>query len=234
MIRTVLSNFIVFSIVSSSLWAKDVPIVERLGLDMASNEKSVMEFPFKITQMSDPDLIPDKNNYSQEPPTITKGENVLEFNSQGWTGELKTIVWGYDHPIFLGVRFQKGGEVYYKFTDPIGKDANIRDFESNTHEDVIADLVLAAFNEKAPKGYQTKTKKVNGRSGDIAWDLQLEYIGNEYAVQSWKIVNNGKFDVDLYEEMFASQQNKIYGISIEAPRLSPGEATRVFIVKKAS
>lgn len=215
----------------TSLNAKDVPIVESLALNVASNEKSIIEFPFKITSMSPPDdFIPERGTQGGA-PEILKGENTLEIHPSG-SGSTKTIVWGYDHPIFLEIKIEKGGDRYYRFTDPIGRNIDIKDLETNTHEDVIVELITAAFNETAPKGYTTKTSRKAGESGGIKWELQLEYAGQDYAVQTWKMVNNGKEEVELYEEMFASEKSKIYGISIEAPRLKSGEATRVFIVKK--
>lgn len=185
--------------------------------------------------MSAEDFVADKSasGGAYVMPTISKGDNILEITG-GTPGSVKTIVWGYDHPIFLEIKVEQGGEKYYKFTEPVGKNSDIQDFESNVHEDVVVDLIVAAFNEKAPKGYQTRTKNIRGGSGDISWLMQMSYIGDQYEVQSWKVTNNGKEEVELYEEMFASEKNKIYGISIESPRLKPNEATRVFIVKKAS
>lgn len=84
-----------------------------------------------------------------------------------------------------------------------------------------------------PKGYTSKSRHVTGSGDGISWEIQLEYTGTNYSVQSWKVKNTSKKAVRLYEEMFASEKNKIYGISIEAPDLNPEEATRVFIVKKA-
>lgn len=232
MTQTVLNKFLISLVFCSvGLNAKDIPIVESLSISV-SNDKAVIEFPFKISNISPDDFISEKGATFAGGPEIKKGENVLEVSSQT-NGRIKTIIWGYEHPIFLELSFEKGGEKYYKFTDPIGKNEDIKEFESNTHEDVIADLVIAAFNEKVPKGYTSRSKKVGGKSGNVTWEMQVEYIGNEYSVQSWKMTNIGKEDVELYEEMFASEKNKIYGISIEAPRLKPNEATRVFIVKKA-
>lgn len=232
MTQTVLSKFLILmGFCLMVLEAKDIPIVESLSISV-SNDKAVIEFPFKITNVSPDDFVSEKGATFAGGPEIKKGENVLEVSSQT-NGRIKTIVWGYEHPIFLELSFEKGGEKYYKFTDPIGKNEDIKEFESNSHEDVVADLIVAAFNEKMPKGYSSRSKKVGGKSGSVIWELQVEYIGNEYAVQSWKMTNSGREDIELYEEMFASEKNKIYGISIEAPRLKPSEATRVFIVKKA-
>jgi hypothetical protein len=228
MYKKVLSFIVLIS--AASLSAKDVPIVESLALSVSS-DKSVIEFPFKISSMSADTFIPEKG-FSGGAPEIKKGENVLEISSQT-PGKINTIVWGYDHPIFLEIVLEKSGEKYYKFTDPIGKDTDIKNLESNSHEDVVADLMVAAYNEKLPKGYASKTRKNTGKSGDVYWENIMEYTGGSYAVQTWKVTNGGKSEIELYEEMFASELNKIYGISIESPRLKSGEATRVFIVKKA-
>lgn len=232
---TVLNKTVLLSLLLSvSLFGKDVPIVESLALSVSASDKSVIEFPFKITSMSAEDFVADKsgaqNSYGA--PEIKKGDNVLEITG-GSAGSVKTIVWGYDHPIFLDIKVEQGGEKYYKFTDPIGKNSDVQNFETNAHEDVVVDLTVAAFNEKIPKGYQSRTKSIKGGSGNVSWAMQMEYVGDRYSVQSWKVTNNGKEEIELYEEMFASEKNKIYGISIEAPKLKPNEATRVFIVKKA-
>lgn len=232
MTQTVLSKLAFLAILGcAQAIAKDIPIVESLSISVSS-EKAVVEFPFKITNVSPDDFVSEKGAVYSGGPEIKKGENVLEVSSQT-AGRIKTIIWGYEHPIFLELNFEKGGEKYYKFTDPIGKNEDIKELESNSHEDVISDLIISAYNEKLPKGYSSKSKKIGGKSGGLFWEMQVEYVGNEYSVQSWKITNQGKEDVELYEEMFASEKNKIYGISIEAPRLKTNEATRVFIVKKA-
>lgn len=219
------------SFCSSSLLAKDIPIVDSLSLSV-STDKAVIEFPFKITAIS-PDEFIATDGKSSVAPEIKKGENVLEVSSPV-SGHMKSIVWGYDHPIFLEFDFEKSGEKYYKFTAPLGDDKDISNIEGNPHEDVISDLVVAAYNEKVPKGYTSKSKSIEGKSAGIAWNIQLEYDGNNYAVQSWKVKNlDEKKEIHLYEEMFASEKNKIYGVSIESPDLKPGETTRVFIVKKA-
>lgn len=214
----------------SQLGAKDIPIVDSLALSVAT-EKAVIEFPFKITGISPDEFIP-KESSSTKMPEIKKGENVLEISAAS-PGKMKTIIWGADHPMFLELDFEKSGEKYYKFTSPIGENNDIQNMEGNPHEDVVSDLVISAFNEKMPKGYTSKSRHVTGNSDFISWEFQLEYSGSNYSVQSWKVKNTSKKAVRLYEEMFASEKNKIYGISIEAPDLNPEEATRVFIVKKA-
>lgn len=214
-----------------NLCAKDIPIVDSLALSV-STEKAVIEFPFKITGFS-PDEFIGKDSKNTIAPEIKKGENILEIDAQS-SGKMKAIIWGSEHPMFLEFDFEKSGEKYYRFTAPIEEDTGIKAIEGNPHEEVISDLVIAAYAEKMPKGYTSKTKKINGQTGDISWDMQVEYMGNEYSVQTWKIKNiDEKKDIHLYEEMFASESKKIYGISIESPELKPGETTRVFIVKRA-
>lgn len=216
---------------SGTACAKDLPIVESVSLPL-SMDKSVVEFPFQVGPVSSEAFIPEKG-FPANPPEIKKGGNVLEITPQS-PGRIKTIVWGYDHPIFIELAFDKSGERYYKFTQPIGKNEDVQNLESNPHEDVITSLVVAAFNEKAPDGYLSRTRAVGSQNGSMSWRLQVEYVGSEYAVQTWKVTNASDTKVELYDEMFASEKNKIYGISIEAPSLKPGESTRVFIVKKAN
>lgn len=246
LIPTALNKALLFSVlVFSGLNAKDIPIVESITINVVSEGKSVIEFPFKITSIGQGDFTVDKSggkdalasfnvqgSSAGDAPDIKKGDNVLEITSTS-SGVMELIVWGYDHPIFLKTKFEASGEKYFRFTEAIGKNEDIKTLESNYHEDVIVDLVTAAFNEKMPKGYSSKTKKSVGKSGDVYWSLQLEYIGNEYAVQTWKVTNGGKEVVDLYEEMFVSEKDRVYGVSIESNRLKPNEATRVFIVRRA-
>lgn len=220
------------ALLALSCFAKELPIVESLAIDV-SDQKAIIDFPFEIQSISAEEFVPAQGQTASRTPEIKKGKNVLELSS-GASGTLKTVIWGYDHPIFLEIHFDKSGDKYYKFTDPSLKESAIKDFETNSHEDVLADLVIAAYNEKIPSGYSTTSKTLKGVSENLEYELSIEYSGGQYAVQTWKIKNISEKEIELYEEMFASDANKVYAISIEATRLKSNEKTRVFVVKQAS
>ncbi|MDD3465651.1 MAG: type-F conjugative transfer system secretin TraK [Campylobacterales bacterium] len=227
-----LKFFFVLITCGVSLFALDMPITERTPVILTSQGKSIIEFPFAVTLRAD-DFIPSKDQQNGAiPPVIKKGENVVEFDSKS-AGSVEFAVLGGDRPFFLKAVFEPGGEKYYRLLPPKASSDDVKDFESNDHETVVTNLAVAAYRQQAPKGYSVSTKTAKLNVDNLQLQLNFEYTGNEYAVQSWVVSNHGTEAVDLYEEMFANEVGQNYGISIISSVLNPGENTTLLVVKSA-
>lgn len=213
--------------ISGQIYAKDIPISESLSVSVVSNGKSVIEFPFDLASASPGDF-----KGSGGMPEVKIGKNLLEIDAHS-VGSTEIIVYGYEHPIVMKLKFEDNGDKYLKFTKPRSSNQDVIELESNPHEEIITTLITALFNEKSPAGYSVVTKKVTGKAAGLGWDLVVEYQGNHYNAQTYKITNSTRSTVELYEEMFVSEGDSVFAVSIEAPKLKPQEATRVFIVRAA-
>jgi hypothetical protein len=104
--------------------------------------------------------------------------------------------------------------------------------EDNSYEGTIKKIMLFLYKKSAPSGYTASYPKDEGRMLEGV-SLRKAYVieGPVFQGETYEIKNIGSVEVNLSEEMF--YQKGIMAISIDKYELVPGEACKLFIVKRA-
>lgn len=164
--------------------------------------------------------------------SITNNVNSLTFFTRK-EGQLKMVIWGYDHPILLTIKVAKeDGYGSYKFLLPLGKNQDVLKTEQDSHEKIINKLMIHLFNQTLPKGYKSKSTDKNYISNGFSLRLNRSVIGKRYMGEEWILTNHTSIESTIHEESFSKKG--VYGVSLEADTLMPDESVRVFIVRAAS
>lgn len=240
-----------------NIYAKDLPIGESQTVYVPQGEFGVLDFPFKIGEISPSPFVGGQQIQSQQsfndidlaslnqpvpagqevsakggPIEIKKGQNILQIRSDV-SGQIEFVVYGGRAPIMVKVRVAKDiGEKLYKFYEPSDMKKNAAEFESSQHEVVCEDITKALWLDKTPDGYKAISEKNEGKNGVLSFELIRKIVGSGYQGETWIVTNtDSSRTINLHEEMFVKNAELTYAITLEANRLAPNEKARVFIVR---
>jgi hypothetical protein len=174
---------------------------------------------------------PKKINKNQRSIDIKRGKNTLTLFPKKF-GKLNMVVWGYNHPIVVNIIIEEGEfPKHISFTDFSNDKKQVQEFESVSHEKVIAKLMKNLFNHKVPAGYELRNGNKSFNIGDVYFNQTEQLLGLLYTGDSYVIENKSNEDIKLYEEMIYS--DGIYAVAFENDLLYPKEKTRLFIVRRS-
>jgi hypothetical protein len=174
-----------------------------------------------------------KGKPSASAPLIIKKHNHTISMFPKKYGEVSILVWGHkDYPVTLKVKVtkRKKGPTYLKFVDVEEEKEEASALEKTSHEKAITVLTKYLYHRKVPKGYNSRTYgRVYGK-GKIRLKLVRSIIGKQYRGDEWLVKNKFKTTKKLHEEIF--YRDGVYAVSFENNILRPGEATRMFIIRR--
>lgn len=105
---------------------------------------------------------------------------------------------------------------------------------ASDYENLISNLIKAAYNEQAYSGYSVKKGTLNYSFDQLDMRLRYVYTGYNYVVEDWEIKSKVTSSVELEENMFVPVLKNPRAIALTVPRLNYGERGRLLVVRLAN
>lgn len=217
-----------------------------IKIPFVKNIYSVVEFPFRISQAIQSSnfikRVTGENIENSSPnnnmvSSFDFKDNKFYFKAN-ISGKISFTVFGGAFPVTLEIHVNENtGTSYALIVDPSKKKEKIALQMQNINKNMPLDTTLvgltsALARNTIPIGFEeVKQQKIYyNKRLNLTFIHERDLTNQIFTAEKWSVVNNGKKSIQIYEEMFLSQQN-IISVCLEDDVINPSKSANIFIIK---
>ena len=220
-----------------------------LRVPVVKNTYATFQFPFNISEVQQSsDFIMRDTPENKRFQNMEQGQNdgliEYDFNKNkiffkaGVTGKVNLTIFGGGYPITLEILINENkGTKYAVIEDKAKKQAQDNKILAKAAKTSplparVVGLIAALYNNKAPMGFRTveQRKVFYNKPLKLTFIHDRDFYSPYMLGERWIIVNQGKTQVQIYEEMF-NVDNDILAVSLENDVIAPKKSANVFVIR---